>query len=110
MAVPQHLRRQLREALGQEAAEDFVSWMDSVDNARADIAELRSEMQVGFARVDARISALEANIERRFGALEGRFGALESAIERRTADLMKWSFAFWIGAVVAIAAVAKLIP
>ena len=86
-----------------------MSWMDSVDNARADIAELRGEMQVGFARVDAKMSAMEANFERRFGALEGRFGALEATIERRTADLMKWSFAFWIGAVVAIAAFAKLI-
>ena len=75
-----------------------MSWIDSVDNARADIAELRREMEVGFARVDTR-----------FAALDGRFNALETLIERRTADLMKWSFAFWIGAVVAIAALARVI-
>lgn len=98
MPVPTHLRRKLQQALGPEAAEDFVSWMESVDTARADIAELRHEMQVGFARVDAR-----------FATLDARFSALETLIERRSADLMKWSFAFWVGAVVAIAVMARVI-
>jgi hypothetical protein len=85
MATPQHLRRQLREALGPDAAEDLVSWMEGVDGMRADIAEMRQEMQVGFAR-------------------------LETAIERSKADLMKWSFVFWVGAVISIALLAKLLP
>ena len=76
--------------------------MATVDNARADIAELRNEMQVGFARIDARFSAMDA----RFMTLEK---SLEATIERRTADLMKWSFGFWIGAVVTVAVLAKLI-
>ena len=59
--------------------------MRSVDNSRADIAELRHEMQVGFSR-------------------------LETAIERCKADLMKWSFVFWVGAVTSIAILAKLLP
>jgi hypothetical protein len=54
-------------------------------DVHADIAELRHEMQVGFAR-------------------------LETLIERRTSDLMKWSFVFWVGAVVSIALLAKLLP
>jgi hypothetical protein len=49
---------------------------------RADIAELRHEMQVGFA-------TLEMRFERRFG------------------DLIKWSFVFWVGAVGAIAMLAR---
>ena len=52
------------------------------DQLRADIAELRQEMQVGFAR-------LETRFERRFG------------------DLIKWSFVFWVGAVGAIAMLAR---
>jgi hypothetical protein len=52
---------------------------------RADIAELRHEMQVGFAR-------LETRFERRFG------------------DLIKWSFVFWVGAVAAIAMLARVWP
>jgi hypothetical protein len=60
---------------------------------------------VGFAKVDARFAAVDT----KFAALDGRFNALETLIERRTADLMKWSFASWIGAVVAIAALARVI-
>ena len=51
---------------------------------RADIAELRQEMQVGFA-------ALETRFERRFG------------------DLIKWSFVFWVGAVAAVAMLAGVL-
>jgi hypothetical protein len=53
-------------------------------DVQADIAELRHEMQVGFAR-------------------------LETAIERSRSDLMKWSFVFWVGAVISIALLAKVI-
>jgi len=49
---------------------------------RADIAELRHEMQVGFA-------------------------TLEIRFERRVDDLIKWSFVFWVGAVGAIAMLAR---
>jgi len=49
---------------------------------RADIAELRHEMQVGFT-------------------------TLETRFERRVGDLIKWSFVFWVGAVGAIAMLAR---
>ena len=55
-----------------------------LDQLRGDIAELRQEMQVGFAR-------LETRFERRFG------------------DLIKWSFV-WVGAVAAIAMLARVLP
>jgi hypothetical protein len=87
-----HLERQLQSTLGQDATEDLVTWMDGVDNMRADIAEMRTEMQVGFARIDA------------------RFAQMETLIERRTAELMKWSFVFWIGSIASIALLAKLLP
>ena len=109
MPIPQHLRRQFREVLGQEAAEDLVSWMEGVDNLRADVAELRTELQVLSARMDARFASVDgrlAAIDQRFVTLEK---GIEATIERRFADLLKWSFGFWIGAVVAIAVLAKLI-
>ncbi len=49
---------------------------------RADIAEMRHEMQVGFA-------------------------TLETRFERRVGDLITWSFVFWVGAVGAIAMLAR---
>ncbi len=63
--------------------------MDGVDSMRADIAELRHEMQVGFARLEAKI---------------------ETTMARGTAELIKWSFVFWVGAVISIALLAKILP
>lgn len=58
--------------------------MDASAVVRADPAELRHEM-----------SRIEAN--------------LITHIERSKADLMKWSFVFWVGAVAAIAALAGVL-
>lgn len=58
---------------------------------RADFAELRQEMQVGFAKLHEEMARLEARFERRFS------------------DLIKWSFVFWVGAVGAIAMLAGVL-
>jgi non-ribosomal peptide synthetase component E (peptide arylation enzyme) len=84
MEIPDFVHQKFRQAFGPEATEFIVTWMQGADSNRADIAELRHEMQVGFAR-------------------------LEALIERRISDLMKWSFVFWIGAVISIAVLAKVI-
>jgi hypothetical protein len=96
VAIPEFVSQRLRQALGAETTEFIVSWIDSVDSHRADIAELRQEMQVGFTRLESRIDKVGAQMEAKF--------------ERRIADLMKWSFVFWVGAVIAIALLAKLLP
>ena len=49
-----------------------------------------------------RFAALEVSMER-------RFGETDSKSERRFAELMKWSFLFWVGAVGAIAALAGVL-
>ena len=41
--------------------------------------------------------------------LESAIARLEIKIEQRTADLMKWSFVFWLGAVAAIAILAGIL-
>jgi hypothetical protein len=50
-------------------------------------------------------------MEQRFAAQESHmeqgFARMETLIERRSSDLIKWSFAFWVGAVGAIAALAE---
>jgi hypothetical protein len=95
MPIPSHLVRKLQDALGPEGAEALVSWMEDVDSGRGEVAELRHEMQVGFARLEAKV--------------DQRCAALETLLERRVADLMKWSFLFWVGAVAAIAALARVL-
>ena len=67
-----------------DARERDVAKQGDLAQLRADIAELRQEMQVGFAK-------LETRFERRFG------------------DLIKWSFVFWVGAVAAIAMLAGVL-
>ena len=107
--ITPRLSQKLQQTLGGEEGAEFVNWMHEMDarasdgatrndlaavrsdladvraELRADIAELRQEMQVGFAR-------LETRFERRFG------------------DLIKWSFVFWVGAVAAIAMLARVLP
>jgi hypothetical protein len=89
MAIPEFVTQKLRQTFGAETTEFIVTWIEGVDSNRADIAELRHEMQVGFARLEAKI---------------------ETTMERRTAELMKWSFVFWVGAVISIALLAKILP
>jgi len=90
--ISSRLARKLEETLGVEPAEDFVSWTDTIETHRAELQELRHEMQINFGRLEAKIDQTRS--------------AVEAAIDKRTADLMKWSFVFWVGAVGAIAALA----
>ena len=89
------MSRKLQETLGVEAGEELVTWMSNVDDLRADVAELRHAMDVRFSGLESRMDRLE--------------GRIEALIERRTADLLKWSFVFWVGAVGAIAALAGVL-
>lgn len=99
MPITPRLSQKLQQTLGGQEGAEFVNWMHQMDarvsevathgdlaqlraELRADFAELRQEMQVGFA-------------------------ALETRFERRISDLIKWSFVFWVGAVGAIAMLAR---
>lgn len=69
---------------------------------RADFAEFRREMQLQFQAQDARFQARFDRIDERFQALENKLGDVK-------ADLMKWSFVFWVGAVTAVAMLAGVL-
>ncbi len=96
MPITAKLSRKLYETFGDDAAGDMVDWMHHVDAQRAELRELN---ELNFARFEARLMQFEATI----------VGRLEAKIEQRTADLMKWSFVFWVGAVAAIAALAGVL-
>jgi hypothetical protein len=67
MATTPNLQRKLQQTLGAEAAGDLVAWMQSMDGNRNDVSELRREMQVmqvGFARLDGRLEAMQERIEK----------------------------------------------
>lgn len=77
------------------------------------LVEETSKLRVELAGVEVRLTdriaqsegtlrqelhALDVRMEREMGATRSEFGALRS-------DVIKWSFAFWIGQVVAMAAI-----
>jgi len=81
MAVTARLARKLHETLGPEPAEDLMTWLEEM---RADNRAFREDMRSGFSKI-------------------------ETLVERRSADLIKWSFVFWVGAVAAIAMLAGVV-
>jgi hypothetical protein len=52
--------------------------------------EFRDEMHAGFARLDDRIAGVEMKIDQRF------------------ADLLKWSFTFWVGSTLTLVVLSRL--
>jgi len=103
MPVPSGLSKKLRESIGQETGEDLVTWLNEMRTEhdelraaiRADFAEFRSEMAALIQASESRMVARIANVEVRVAEVK--------------ADLMKWSFVFWVGAVAAIAMLAGVL-
>lgn len=109
MSIPPRLYESLRQALGPEAAEDLVSWMDEVESAgpqresiRADLAEFRETIRADFAELRQRVDSMDANSRERDESLRGE-------IKQAKYDLIKWSFVFWVTAVASIAGLAKVL-
>ena len=132
MPVTARLSHKLYEAFGEEAGADMVGWMQHIEAQRAELRELNelnfgrfearlselsrhmdarfTQVDARFAQVDARFTQLEDTMDARFAQFEATIvGRLEAKIEQRTADLMKWSFVFWCGAVAAVAALASVL-
>lgn len=127
MPIPPKLSRKLHEILGNEAADAMADWMNQIDGThsalRADIAELRHEMDVRFATLearmdgrfasqDAKITALteemrvgfanmDAKISLGFANMDAKlsvgFANADAKLSQRNFELMKWAFGFWIG-------------
>src|SRR5438034_6435864 len=57
--------------------------LNSIDVLRADVAELRHEMQLGFARVDARFEQAEEKMNARFGQMDEKMNARFDQFEEK---------------------------
>jgi hypothetical protein len=108
VSVTPRLSRKLHETLGEEAAEDLVNWMQHMDARRAELRELN---ELNFSRIDARLAevAMRADLAELRQEVRVGFADLEKRFERRFGDLIKWSFVFWVGAVGAIAMLAGVL-
>ena len=87
MGFPEPVARKLRSTLGVEG-EILVTWLEEerLERAtlRAELTQIRADMAAMEIRLGDRISNVKA-------------------------DLMRWSFVFWVGAVGAIAALAGIL-
>jgi hypothetical protein len=117
MAISARLSRTLHQKLGDEGGEDLVTWMMQVEGNRS---ELSAKMDAYLARtdarfdvVDARFEAMSIRLENAFALqnarMEERFAVADAKADRRVAELLRWSLVFWVGAVGAIAALARLL-
>ena len=106
MSFPPRLTESLRRALGDQAAEVMVSWMEDVDSRRSELAQLRESIRADFAefRESMRGDLAELRQEVRDGDAR-----LAGEIKQAKYDLIKWSFVFWVTAVASIAGLAKVL-
>ena len=121
MAASPHLSGKIRETLGDDAGQELIGIVDKaasdISELRADVAELRHEMQVGFARIEQAMLAMRSDLkldltEQLSGVrdgLAGKIAAVQTDVANVKADLMKWSFVFLVGAVAAIALLAGVL-
>ena len=76
-----------------------ISAIENMSVVRGDLSELRHEMQLGFARVDARFAKLEGILEGRFQAVDSKLVATESrmaeALERGLREQTRFFFLAW---------------
>lgn len=115
MPITAKLSGKLYEAFGDEAAGEMIDWMQRVDTHRAELRELN---ELSVSRLEARLGEVGAELRTQLADLrrdmETGFARLETRIEQRTADIMKWSFVFWVGSVAtlvgALAALSRLVP
>lgn len=117
MPVPHRLNRSLQRALGAEAAEDLVNLLDGVElqrselrafreGMRAEFADFRVEMLKQTAATQLQMGELSAATQKQIAELSA---AMSTGLQKVKADLLAWSFAFWVGAVGAIAGLAGIL-
>lgn len=94
------LPRSVRNAWGEEPAEDFERWMDTILSTRAvprdeyrevlsrldvldnDVAHLRTNMEERFEEVDRRFKEMNEKFDHRFEQVDRRFEKVEGHLAR----------------------------
>ena len=104
MPITAKLSRQFYEKLGDEVANELVGWFNAVDDSYR--REFRDLFESNFGRVEARVREAEARLDAKFERFEAsvsrqltEFRAeLRLEMGRMETRLIRWMFAFWIGA------------
>ena len=91
MPITAKLSRQFYEKLGDEVANELVTWLNAVDQSYRD--EFRDLFEANFGRVEARLA--QQTVE-----LRAEFDTKLSGLETR---LIRWMFGFWVTTLLALA-------
>jgi hypothetical protein len=103
MPIPPHLQRKLQQAIGTEAGDSLVTYLDSVEAMRGDIAELRHDTERLEDRLTALINAsnekltalIAVNNERLTGLIATTEARLEASFEKGLREQTRFFFVAW---------------
>lgn len=109
--------KNLREKLGDEGAQEFVSILNQINTAQLEemerlngrtfekfqqeLAHTRDSLISQIERSDERLKQTEERLRGEIRLLHGEF---EKIIAQRHADMLKWMFIFWATATLTIVA------
>ena len=98
MPVTARLSKRFYEALGEDVANELVDWFNSVDATYK--ADLRDLIEVQAQRFDAKLQQglAETKAELRT-EMQAGFAQARTEMANLRADLVKWMFLFWLGTV-----------
>ena len=90
MPVTARLSRRFYDAIGDDAANDLVNWMNAVDLTYRN--ELVQVNEANFVR-------FTAALDHRFAVQDAKLEALSITVDRKLADfesrMLKWMLVFW---------------
>ena len=101
MPVTAKLSKNFYDRLGEDIANELVDWFNLVDATYK--SDLREMNDANFAKFDAKLEQrlAETRAELR-SEMHAGFSRLEKAIADARADMIKWSFVFWVGTVIVV--------
>jgi hypothetical protein len=88
MGISPHLRRKLKEQLGTDAGDDLAGQLERMDAIKAEVAELRHDMQRGFATMEARFQQMDS----RFQVMDAK---MEAVLQKGLKEQTRFFFVAW---------------
>ena len=89
--------------IGAESRAGFREVRDSIERLGTRLTELEVRMDARFAdrdaRMDAQFADRDARMDARFDQLTREIAGLKPQISAVQAELVKWTFLFWIGTI-----------
>ena len=105
MPITAKLSRQFYEKLGDEVANELVTWLNAVDTSYRD--EFRSLFEANFGRVEARLREMDARVDARMDRFEAllsrQLADVRLEMGRLETRLIRWMFGFWVTTWLAVA-------